>query len=161
MFCRGQEIIAKEKLLILITRFPIFSFLRKSQQHTRGCLFFFLFVCVPIVSPVTRSTGQFPSTTLLRCVYSLVHPLGGQPGGGETDGGSDDTVIRHLNTDGPRCVSTQSQCCVHVFVCVKGRGISHPGGPRCGAENHCCSLGSRRHSRGTSLHASPSLLCPA
>ena len=48
-----------------------------------------------------------------------------------------------------------------VLVCVKERWASHLGGPRCAAESHCCSLRSKSHSKGTSLHVWPSALYPA
>lgn len=122
-----------------------------------GCFFFL--VSVLITPPLTGSSApiSFHNVCHVFTVWSvLLEDI-------QKDEGQMDAQMTHcaLTLKVPRCIFGQSQCCVYVLVCVKGRGISHPGGPRCAAESHCCSLGSRSHSRGTSLLASPSLLCPA
>lgn len=61
-------------------------------------------------------------------------------------------------------VLLQTVCVCDVCVCLfvlKTEGASYLDGPRCAAESHCCSLESKNHSKGTSLHASPSALYPA
>lgn len=62
---------------------------RYCQQHEHGrcCLFVF--------SSFLKYLDQQANSLLShrQCYFSVVHPPGEQPGGGETDGSSDHTVI--------------------------------------------------------------------
>lgn len=92
--------------------------------------------------------GDFGLCLTNRPISFNVCPPGGQPRGGDR---------WKLGSHGNQAMK---YCAWKIFPHTHITK-SHLGGPRCAVESHCCSSGNRSHSRGTSLHAAPSVLCHA